>query len=147
MVKVTIVQPKIDENHQDSIWYGGTIAVAEEGDYIVTLVADGDVRAFLIDKDDEDNIIEKVVDKNCAGEFYNVMGRYFKSDREVYKAEGDGLLVFNNNNWFEVFVENTKTQECDSFVAEGNYDEIIKDIKDNFNSYAEWIDGVGEQQA
>lgn len=144
MAKVTIVQPAINENHQDSIWYGGVIAVAEEGDYIVTLVANGDVRAFLIDKDDEDNIIERVVDKNCAGEFYNVMGKYFKSDREVYKAEGEGLLVFENNNWFEVFVENTKTKEVDSFVNEWNLDDIIKDIRENFNSYAEWLDGAGE---
>ena len=91
----------IDDRHQDCLWYYGECAYFKYGDYDVSIVANGDIVATLLDEND--NELEWV---SRAGyrEFYGAMSPYIKDDTQLYDFIDDGSLVLDNNNWWEMFV-------------------------------------------
>ena len=121
-IEITMVQDLIDENHLDSLWYGGAIARIIKGKYHIVLMAVGDVRATLYDENH--NEIAYVKDKGNYGRFYEEMADYIKDDEHMYELEQNGQLIFDNNNWFEWFVYDTEEQE---YIGPDCFDNILEE--------------------
>ena len=104
-IKIDIIQD-VDANRQNSLWYGGTVATIEYKGYTFVLNAIGDVGATLLDKDG--NVIADVSDKSNTGRFFEEMSDFIADDNTLSALCGglDGTtLEFQNNNWWEVFVD------------------------------------------
>jgi hypothetical protein len=121
-IEIEMVQDLIDENHLDSLWYGGTIARITKGRYCIALMAMGDVRATLYDENK--NEIAYVKDKGNYGRFYEEMADYIKNDKHMYELEHNGQLVFDNNNWFEWSVYDTEEEE---YIGPDCFDNILEE--------------------
>ena len=89
-----------------------------------SLYANGDVRAYLIDKRN-DETIAYVKDKSNAGCFGEEMSQY--------------SLEIDDNNWFEVFFDKLNGVETgSSFVSEcDNVFETITEIVENIEKWAD----------
>lgn len=112
-VKATFFE-NFSARRQDSLWYGGEVLLLEKGDKTTTIVANGEVRAYIGD--------DHMVDKNHCGEFrWFAIDHGIKTDAQMRKAEASGKLVFDLNNWFEAFYENDDYDvvECDICDVEG----------------------------
>lgn len=92
----------IDNQHQDSFWYGGCCAEFNYEGYTILIEANGDMIATLFDE--KENELAYCKDKNNGGTFYWEMGQYIKNDKELTKAISGGRLIIDYNNWWEVFV-------------------------------------------
>lgn len=132
-IEIEMVQDLIDENHLDSLWYGGTIARITKGKYRIALMAIGDVRATLYDKEDGHEIAY-VKDKGNYGRFYEEMLYYIKDDKHLYELEQNGLLVLDNNNWFEWSVYDTEKEE---YIGPDLLDNIYESDVINFFKVSE----------
>lgn len=108
---VTIVQPKIDDNHIDSYWYDGLIA--HTIDY--ELHARGQIKIMMVDED---------------GQY---VGMYDGKARDNYRAPNDDNdlkkvyrcesgYITDNNNWFEINV----IDDPDFGIVVDTYDEGIE---------------------
>ena len=98
------VEQFIDDEHKNCLWYGGVVATVEYGEHVFWLEANGDVSATLLDLDYSEMLCD-VRDKYNSGRFYEIMSSYIENDKVLGCLEDEGRLVFNNNNWFEIFVE------------------------------------------
>lgn len=92
----------IDSKHQDCLWYGGWLATIEYDKWKFYIEAVGDVYCELYDEQGKE--IEDVRDKYNNGRFYNQMSPYIKNDEELHNLISENRLVFENNNWLEVFI-------------------------------------------
>lgn len=127
-------QRPIDEKHLDCLWYGGRVAEMAYKDYLFTLGAYGDVRATLLD--DNNNEVVEVRDKSNNGRFYEEMRSYIADDSELWKLYQEGRLVFENNNWWEVLIDAPDgTQHDLGWVC--NDDNLIEALR-------EMLDGMDE---
>lgn len=132
----------IDNDHKDCLWYGGPVAEVKYKDFLFSLEARGDVNCTLFDKNN--NELGYVKDRNNAGRFRDEMAHCLANDAELHKAKKEGLLIFENNNWFEVFVrtpnmewqqttwlsESDDLEECVLEMIE-TMDEMIEEIEKN----------------
>lgn len=130
---IDYIQPMIDEDHKDPLWYGGRVCEIKYKGYTFILGAYGDVVAtLLLGKDNE----VYVKDKYNAGRFREEMSPYIKSDYEISKLESDGTLTLDNNNWFEVLIDDPNGGQhdlgwlTDSFA----YDESVEEIIENMDA-------------
>ncbi len=98
----------IDNDHKDCSWYGGAVAEVKYKDHLFSLEARGDINCTLFDKNE--NELGYVKDRNNAGRFCSEMAHCLANDTELHKAKEDGRLVFENNNWFEIFVRTPDEQ-------------------------------------
>lgn len=132
--KLTTLDPMIDENHQDCVWYGGDLVLVEYKGWKFILGAYGDVRATLYDESGEE--IAEVRDKNNYGLFYDEMDRYIAGDKEMYALESEDKLVFGNNNWFEVFAVDPAGEEREGYLtASASYKDAVKEMIDSMDEY------------
>lgn len=92
----------IDIDHQDSLWYGGSVAEIKYKGYTFDISATGDVYATLLNSDGEE--IAYVKDKNNSAAFYGEMQSYIKNDKQLYKAQNSGRLILDHSNWWECFL-------------------------------------------
>lgn len=122
-IEIEMVQDLIDENHLDSLWYGGTIAVIIKNQYRIGVMAAGDVRAILYDKEDGSEVAY-VKDKGNYGRFYEEMSYYIKDDDHLYKLEDNGQLVLDSNNWFEWSVYDAEKGE---YIGPDCFDNILEE--------------------
>jgi hypothetical protein len=116
MSELSILVPRIDDQHQDSFWYDGLIAKA--GKY--ELYAAGDIRIYL---------------ENDKGEYVGMHDGFKardgfvepKNDKDLEKmyACEDGYRM-DMNNWFEVVDENG---DCLGDICDG-YDDGIEWLKE-----------------
>ena len=82
-MKAEILKKMHDQEHRDSMWYGGTVAMLEVGPYKFELVANGDVEAELW-KDDE-TFLAEVKDTENLGPFMELCAAIFNLTRS-FKA-------------------------------------------------------------
>jgi len=116
---------KFDNEHKDSIWYGGDIVSIKLGRYLVTIGAFGDIAAYING--------EYYKDKNNGGmfkEYLNEQGIF--NDEDLKKAN----IEFENNNWFEAYIWDEKDK---NYVE--TFDTIIDELdrNDNFNWVKDWL--------
>ena len=144
--ELKILQDKIDDEHQDSLWYGGRIAEIKYKGYTFIVGAYGDVVATLWGRnnDGSDYELAYVKDKNNAGRFYEEMSPYIKSDVDIGRKEAEGKLVLDNNNWFEVLIDGPDGEQydlgwvCDDFT----YDSAIQEVIDNMENTIKDIESL-----
>ena len=131
--EIEILQNKIDDEHQDSLWYGGRIAEIKYKGYTFIVGAYGDVRATLLDENE--NEIAYVRDKCNSGRFYEEMSPYIKSDVDLGRKEAEGKLSLENNNWFEVLIDGADGEQYDLgwVTADFSYDSAIQEVLDNMD--------------
>lgn len=139
-ITIKYVQPKIDNNHQCHMWYGGDVLEIEYGEYILVLCANGDVICTYTDK--STGSYAYVKDKSNAGNFYQYMRNYIKDDWQllnyVLKSEySDGALEILDSNCWEVFVHKGNELLCSYVLDSYDYDEAIEEIKDNIEFFCE----------
>ena len=117
-MKITWLQ-KMDNDHLDSIWYGGdmvNIRVNHRYDAIIT--AAGDIRAWIKGY--------RYTDKNNGGMFVEYLNENgIHNDTELKKAIQNGDIEFEDNNWFEVIIWDKKKRD---YV--NDYDNVV-DLEPN----------------
>lgn len=123
-------QEQVDNEHLDSVWYGGRIATIETERYKIYIEACGDVSGTING--------EHYKDKNNTGYFGQCLKENkIKNDKELKKAESEGIVTFWDNNWFEFQIWDTiKKDWIDNFI-----DNVI-DINpnDDFDWLDDWLD-------
>lgn len=141
--KVTYIRPLMPER-EDSLWYGGLVAEISYKGYTFMLGAYGDVRASLLNENDDEVVY--VRDKNNAGAFFEEMKDYISDDFELELLKSNEplergghtyWLVFENNNWWEVLVETPDGHTLDTgWVCNGDlYSEAIAEIMENMDAF------------
>lgn len=127
-MKVTWLQ-NFDNEHKDSIWWGGDIVSIEYGKYTITIGAYGDVRAIIND--------EYYCDKGNGGMFAEYLPEQkIFNDKDLQKAIKENRIEFENNNWFEAVIWDNKKKE---YVE--TWDTIIDELdqNDDFKWIKDWI--------
>lgn len=126
----------------DSVWYGDEVLSFtfkdENGNprYEVSVIANGDVRICIGD----DYAANK---NNYAGRVIEFLEEHnIKDDEALKKAEDDGDLYWENNNWFEVTVYDTETGEdltdgFDYWIIDSPFDLDVSAVLDVINGEGE----------
>lgn len=137
------VDSSIDDDHLDSLWYGGEVLSATFKNYELTLLADGDVRAHCR------GYVDDLVDKNNLGRFKdwaNSLGLYNDSDLASacgLDGEGHSCLEFGNNNWFSWIIRNTNTGE---YVTEDSGTYFSLDEACDFKPLTDWLTNLAAEE-
>ena len=108
-----ILQKKISEKHNDSFWYGNTIAKSDCGNY--ELIANGEIEIY-----DKDGLVH-----DGWKERNNGIDFKFENDDDLCKIGNnyDDKYYWEHNNWFEIIDLRTP---CDwSEDVEHVYDDAI----------------------
>ena len=121
---------KFDSTRQDSIWYGGDIVCIHLKRYDVIIGAYGDVRAtingnYYVDKCNGGQFSEYLEDENI----YN--------DNDLKQAIQEGRIEWDDNNWFEAFIWDTKTKDWLGNSWDMVLDEL--DANDDFAWLESWV--------
>lgn len=130
--KLTECQDVIDERHLDCFWYGDRVAEVDYKGYTFILGAYGDVRATLLDEND--NEIAEVRDIWNNGRFYHEMRHFIPDDAALIKLCQDGRLVYENSNWWKVLID----------APDGTHHDIgwVLNDDDLIDALTEMIDGM-----
>lgn len=132
----------IEYGRCSSDWYGGTIATVIFGESIFALSAVGDMIVDLVDKKNN-KVVEHVKDKGNGGRFYDCMHSYIQNDAHLQMmisgADPKYRLEYDNNNWFEVFLDKINGKESnESVVCDSvNVFDAIVEIIENMNEWTE----------
>lgn len=116
---------------QSHYWYGGEVCTIQKDDKTVTIEANGNINARLIEKESGRERLY-VKDKNSAGELGHKLSPYIKSDSELIDAllerHDTYVLIMDDGNCYEGVI--TKNgQFVDSFVFDGDtIEECIKNV-------------------
>ena len=135
-----------DGKHEDSFWYGDTVATIKTPSKNYGIAARGIVICSLIAKKDfigsdgksykRGEEIAYVKDKNEAGRFMDEMSPYIKNDEELNEIlSGDHKLYeleIENNNWFSLEFLDSKNNFIDDFVMDSCE---LKDVIDEAKEY------------
>lgn len=81
-----------------------TITLAEGDGWVARLQPCGEIRGVLTTESGEEDIYNSNINE------------FFETNEDLNKAESDGKLILNNNNWFDL-----------EFIAEGQYLDIVSD--------------------
>lgn len=120
---------KFDNEHKDSIWYGGDIVNIQLGRYSVTIGAYGDVRAIINGN--------YYCDKCNGGNFKDYLKEEnINNDKELKQALEENRINWENNNWFEAYIWDNKKKD---YIE--TYDTIIDelDANDDFKWLKSWL--------
>ena len=129
-IDVTVTQ-WIDDKHQDSLWYDGTCAKFSYDNCDVYIVANGYIDATLLDTND--NIISETV----GHDFYGDMSPYIENDIQLHDFIEDELLVLENNNWWEMFIDIDGDEYTSDVLGSVLLVDAIDEATANFYDYIE----------
>ncbi len=122
--EIRILQPKISDEKIDSFFYDSSIAHVIRSDGIaILLIANGDIRVEIDGEDYDNKTKEKAIEKHSL------------TDKKLKDIEKEGLLVWGNNNWFEVIWtrDGRDSWESVSNTVKYDYDGAIQIFKDCYN--------------
>lgn len=135
-----------NKNYLSHYWFGGNVAEFESDKlpgYTFCLGAYGDVRITLVDKTTGEEL-EYVKDKSNQAGFYHTMSSHF-NDQTLYECLEEKhpryQLIIDNNNWWECYAVNQKTQRIIDLGDTLNADllsEAIQEIIDLEDDFIEW---------
>lgn len=109
----------IDDDHLDVVWYGGKLLSFKYRDYTVSIVANGEVCIGGEYEGQEFYYRNKLGNGAFNMAASDTLRTTFKNDRELCEALNSGLITYENNNWFEIFVEDAaKGREVLNWVAD-----------------------------
>jgi hypothetical protein len=109
---INILQHKIDDTHQDSWWYDGTIAMTDH----YTLIATGEIRIFRNTPSGE---YMGMFDGKSRDDFGEVV-----DDDDIARICNSSDYVVDMNNWFEV-ISNDGDDELLSDTVTADYSEAF----------------------
>lgn len=93
------------EGKDDSLLLDGISILIAEGDgWEAYLKTYGEIRGTYFTESGEESIYNSNINE------------FFGTNKEIDRAEADGKLVFDNNNWFDL-----------EFIADGQYMDIVSD--------------------
>ena len=123
--EIEIIQEKISEDHNDSVWYDGIIAeVLKSNGTRLRLIAAGEIRIY---ERDGDIVFDGYKERNGGIE------GGFKSDKDLEKigCNYDDKYYWDMNNWFEVMYKQDDDEYWESSVGDvaHEYDEAIDLLK------------------
>ena len=136
-MKTRWVQPYIDKEHLAHYWYGGDVVSIEHRGFTFFISADGEVNASLLDE--KNNELCYVKDKNRSGRFYDEMSSFIANDKELFSLinspEGEKVLVFENNNWWECYARDPAGNMYDLMWAldASTIPEAIEEVKEHID--------------
>ncbi len=122
--EIRILKPKISEEKIDSFFYCGSIAHGIRSDGTVLLLAvHGDIRIKINDEDYDNETKGKAIDK------------YDLTDRKMEELEKEAILIWDNNNWFEIIwtKDGMDHWESVSGAVRYDYDSAIQLFEDYYN--------------
>jgi len=122
--EIRILKPKISEEKIDSFFYEGSIAHGIRSDGIaLLLVAHGDIRIKINGEDYDNETKGKAIDK------------YDLTDKKMEELEKEVILIWDNNNWFEIIYtkDTMKNWESIEGTIRYNYNDAIKLFNDYYN--------------
>lgn len=125
----------VNNERLDSVWYGGDIVTIIVNDrYYLTITAAGDIRATIKG--------ERYCDKNNGGCFREYLEENgINNDTELKQAIKDGIVIFEDNNWFELIAWDDEAKDyfnehCDNVVDLKDNDDF-KWVEDYLKEYIE----------
>ena len=133
----------MDNDHKDCSWYGGVVAEVKYKDFLFSLEARGDIICTLFDKNE--NELGYVKDRNNGSSFRYEMAHCLANDAELHKAEEDGRLIYENNNWFEIFVR-TPDEEWHGKTWLSESDDIEESVFVMIETMDEMIEELTERE-
>ena len=122
--EIRILLPKISDEKTDSFFYDSSIAHAIRSDgTAILLIASGDIRIEIDGEDYDNKTKEKAIEKHGL------------TDKKLVDLEEEGILVWGNNNWFEVIWtrDGKESWESVSNTVKYDYDAAIQIFKDCYN--------------
>ena len=122
--EIRILQPKISDEKTDSFFYDSSIAHAVRSDgTAILLVANGDIKMEIDGEDYDNKTKDKAIEKHGL------------TDEKLTDLEEEGILVWGNNNWFEVIWtrDGNDSWESVSNTVKYDYDTAIQIFKDCYN--------------
>lgn len=136
--RIHYLQPMIDSDHRNSMWYGGDVLTIEHKGVTVSLTANGDIAAaYVPGKTDTGRV--SVSDRNNKGLFATVMTDVVPNDESLLHLmgadpdAGQDSLDVTANNWWEAFVH-WPGQEPEATVLDStNYDEAVTELLDRID--------------
>ena len=100
------IEQFIDGEHKNCLWYGGPVATVEYKGHVFWLEAHGDVSVMWFAQDGFDDDEYEYVNKNNSGAYLDKDALdHFINDSHLKELDLQGRLAWQNNNWFEIFVE------------------------------------------
>lgn len=123
-LEIRILQPKISDEKTDSFFYDSSIAHAIRSDgKVILLIANGAIRLEIDGKDYDNETKEKAI------EIYEL------TDKKLADLEKEGMLIWENSNWFEViWTKNGMVGwESVSHTSKHDYDAALRTFKDCYN--------------
>lgn len=122
--EIRILQPKISDEKTNSFFYDSSIAHAIRLDgTAILLIANGDIRIEIDGKEYDSKTKEKAIEK------------YGLTNKKLAELEKEGILVWGNNNWFEVIGARDGMEHWESVsnTVKYDYDEAIQIFKNCYN--------------
>lgn len=122
--EIRILRPKISEEKKDSFFYDSSIAHAVRSDgTAILLIANGDIKVDICGEGYDNKTNEKAIEK------------YGLTDKKLADLEKEGMLVWGNNNWFEVIWTRDGMESWESVnnTVKYHYDDAIQIFKDCYN--------------
>ena len=130
--KITWLQ-NFDNDHRDSVWYGGAIVSIKIAQYKITISAIGDVRLWIGN--------EHYVDKCNGGRMRQFLEENgIRNDEDLQFAIASGKVVFEDNNWYEFSIYDTNHKcyvDCEDTIID---DELDREA--SFNWLIDYIDDI-----
>ena len=129
----------IDNDRQSHYWYGGECARIKHNGYTAIIEANGDIYAEYAPNGE---YVTCVKDKSNSGSFYNEMNYYLKNDKDLYKANENGDLIIDDNNWWECFIVDRQGNFYDLMWAldADTITEAIEEVKAGFDEMIKYIE-------
>lgn len=128
-----VIAEFVNDKQKSHFWYGGNVATINIAKCKLYIEAVGDVFASLYDRNDPENCLEQIRDKNNQGVFGEVIQHYIENDEELQQLLNDEhpryILKLDNNNWWECFVEYSNEHFDLMWDLQATYlDEAIEEV-------------------
>lgn len=135
-----------NKNYESHYWFGGEVVTFTSDKlpgYTLVLEANGDVRAYLYDKQTKEELVY-VKDKSKQANFYHQMRQYL-NDESLYQCIEDKhsqyALSIDNNNWWECYLIGPSKEVIDlgEPLNADLLSEAIQELIDMEDDIVEWI--------
>lgn len=131
---LTIMQPMIDKDHKNVLWYSGDVATIEHAHSTLTLRANGDVDLTYEYNPNADPI--RVRDRECQNVFFEKMKNYIPNDtilnallqENAEDPDKPHPLHITDNNWWEVFIDNDGEEQTSIVLNSDCYDDALDEM-------------------
>lgn len=129
-----------DAEHLDCFWYdGNNIVSIDYKGFVICIDVCGDISISLQNvKDEELNFKHK----GCGRPFFEdtELKSYIKDDKKLNYYTRNGDLVFENNNWINVVIFNSETNEYISEPYVAGSSDVLQAAIEEFMPCKKYID-------